>query len=78
MLQQNKLIIRDQEQIKAQNASMLSTLSVVFENTIPRQPELQKETKEHFRIPVKTFDDFDRLELILKDKTCRMKLVNVT
>jgi len=70
--------MRNQEQIKAQNASMLSTLSVVFENTIPRQPELQKEIKEHFRIPVKTLDDFNRLELILKDKTYRMKLVNVT
>ena len=45
--------MRNQEQIKAQNASMLSTLSVVFENTISRQPELRKEIKEHFRIPVK-------------------------
>ena len=56
--------MRNQEQIKAQNASMLSTLSVVFENTIPRQPELQKETKEHFRIPVKTLDDLTVLNLL--------------
>lgn len=72
---QNQKIIRNQEQIKAQNVSIINSLSVVLDNTAPQQPE-KEGIKEEFGIPVRSLKSFDCLNVSLKkDKEKRLKLV---
>ncbi len=75
LIEQNKKILRGQEQIKAQNRDIKNTLAVVMDNTVPADPQIEG-IKEEFCIPLKDLKSFDTLNGILKqDKVKRMKMV---
>lgn len=76
LIEQNKRILRGQEQIKAQNLDIKNTLAVVMDNTIPREPDLDG-IKEEFHIPVTDLKFFDTLNAVLKqDKIKKSKMVS--
>ena len=75
LIEQNKRILRGQEQIKAQNLDIKNTLAVVMDNTVPADPEVGG-LKDEFRIPLTDLKSFDTLNVVLKqDKVKRLKLV---
>ncbi|XP_045026504.1 uncharacterized protein LOC116935065 isoform X2 [Daphnia magna] len=74
LIEQNKRILRGQEQIKAQNLDIKNTLAVVMDSTIPREPDLDG-IKEEFHIPVTDLKFFDTLNAVLKqDKIKKSKM----
>lgn len=75
LLLQYQKILRNQEQIKAQNTTIINSLSVVLDNTTPQEQEKER-MKEVLGIPVKSLRAFESLNLSLKkDKEKRLKLV---
>ena len=72
----NKIILRNQEQIKANQVDIKNTLAVVMSNTIPPNPDASG-LKQHFSLPVSTPVLFTNLNHTLKhDKVKRLEMVN--